>query len=170
MNRSKIADLSEILSSIAILVTLIYLTVEISQNTDALHAQSRQAILTSAQAELFDLAHNPEITKSIVKAGPLSEDENIVLSTTFTAWMRVREFSWLQYQSGIIDESQWATEVEVIGVILRPPRTRLWWNVVGRSLVGDPFGEFVDDLVRDQATTNEGWLRNTNWSGQSMEQ
>jgi len=35
MDRSKLADLSEIVSSVAIVVTLIYLTVEVRQNTDA---------------------------------------------------------------------------------------------------------------------------------------
>jgi hypothetical protein len=166
MNRSKIADLSEILSSIAILITLIYLTVEISQNTEALYAQSRQQILTSAQTELFDLAHNPEIVKNIIKTEPLTEDENIKLTVTFTAWMRVREFSWLQYQSGIIDEAQWSTELAVITVILGAPRTRLWWNIIGKPSVGIPFAEFIDELIRDQPSSNDHWILNTNWSAQ----
>ena len=55
MNRSKLADLSEIISSVAIVVTLIYLTVEVRQNTNALHAQSRESVLVAGHTELFTL-------------------------------------------------------------------------------------------------------------------
>ena len=42
MNTSKLADISEIVSSIAIVATLIYLTIQVQQNTEALHASQRQ--------------------------------------------------------------------------------------------------------------------------------
>ncbi len=79
MDRSKLADLSEIVSSIAIVVTLVYLTVEIRQNTNALYAESRQSVLTAAQTELFALVENPNLIVSVAKDDPLTEEEQVAL-------------------------------------------------------------------------------------------
>ncbi len=77
MDRSKLADLSEIFSSIAIVVTLIYLTVEIDQNTDAIHAQSREAVMAGSLMELAAVRDNPNIIKNIIKTQPLTADEQV---------------------------------------------------------------------------------------------
>ena len=60
MNRSKISDYSEIVSSIAIVATLIYLTVEIGQNTTAMRTQTAQSILDAGQAELMAFIDHPD--------------------------------------------------------------------------------------------------------------
>ena len=52
MNWTKASAMAEILSSIAILVTLIYLAIEIQQNTDATQAEIRQSTLESDQQHL----------------------------------------------------------------------------------------------------------------------
>jgi len=70
MDRSKLADLSEIVSSIAIVITLIFLTVEVRQNTNALHAQSRQSVLEAAQVESWaGSAANSVAWASVCRAG-----------------------------------------------------------------------------------------------------
>ena len=47
MNWNKTSAIAEILSSFAILVTLVYLTIEIGQNRATLQANSRQAQQTA---------------------------------------------------------------------------------------------------------------------------
>ena len=68
MNRSRLADLSEILSSIAIVVTLIYLTVEIRQNTEAVRTQTAQTVLQAGQSELMAIVEYPDVALSIPKS------------------------------------------------------------------------------------------------------
>ena len=105
---------TEIVGSIAIVVSLIVLTVEVRQNTEALNAQSRQSVLAAAQNELFVSVDHPNFAAALVKPGPLTEEENIQLDAYFTATLRAREYSWLQYRSGTIDQDQWDTELAVI--------------------------------------------------------
>ena len=62
--------------------------------------------------------------------------------------LRAREFSWLQYRIGIVDEAQWATELAVTKTIMSYARSRLWWERVGRTYVGAEFAEFLDDLLQ----------------------
>jgi len=166
MERSKLADLSEIFSSIAIVVTLVYLTVEIDQNTDAIHAQTREAVLTGAQTELAAVRDNPNLIKSMIKTQHLNTDEQIQLFAWITSIMRTREFAWLQRQNGIIDDSQWATELAVLSGILESTRTRLWWEKIGRKAVSEEFGVFVDDLLKDLPTSDGFFETQTNWASE----
>jgi hypothetical protein len=164
LNTSKLADMSEIVSSIAIVVTLIYLTVEVQQNTDALHAQSRQSVLNSGQSELFAMLEYPDIVKSITKKEPLTSDEHVRLNMILVAMMRGREYSWLQYQNGIIDEAQWQTELAVIIFVLDSQRTRDWWEKVGRNAFSYQYSEFVDSLIQNNPPTEVLWKSITNWT------
>ena len=164
MNRSKLADLSEIISSVAIVITLVYLTVEMNQNTNAMNAQTRQAVMESAQTELFVLMDNPDLSISMTKSDPLSAEEQVRLDNFFTASLRSREFSWLQYQDGSIDELQWATEQAVLQSIFDTRQSRDWWNVVGREVFGAEFVSFVDELLQQTGPTEEVWNASANWS------
>ncbi len=166
MNSSKLADVSEILSSVAIVFTLIYLAIEINQNTEALHAQSRQAVLASSQAELFQFMDNPEMLGYFVNQEALSADESVKFHMYLVAIMRVREFSWLQFRSGAIDETQWATEYNILQVVLSTDRTRKWWFTMGRPAFGPEFAEFVDSAIRDYTINNEFREAMQTWTNQ----
>lgn len=45
MTMSDLATWSQLLSSLAVLITLVYPAIEVKQNTEALHAQTRQSSL-----------------------------------------------------------------------------------------------------------------------------
>ena len=165
MKIEKLSAWAELVSSVAIVVTLVYLTIQVQQNTAALNAQSRQSVLTAAQTEIIATLDHPELALSITKPGPMTPEENIKLDAFLGASLRAREFSWLQYRSGLIDEEQWQTERTVLGVILSAPRTRLWWTTVGRGQFGAVFAGFVDDLLATTPAEDE-WAAVTHWSDQ----
>ena len=164
MNLPKIADLSEIVSSIAIVVTLIYLTVEISQNTSALHAQSRQATLEASQSELFALMDEPEIVSSIMQSEPLTSEQAIRLDLFLTAALKGREFAWLQFRDELIDDTQWESEKASLSALLDSKRTRQWWDRSGRRLYSRDFVVFVDQLLDVQPATEKVWTSSAEWA------
>ena len=164
MNRPKLVDLSEILSSVAIVITLIYLAIEITQNTDAIEGQTRQAVLDSAQAELTLLLDNPDLVRSLASLERLSETDSIRLDSYLSLSLRSREFSWLQYKSGSIDEAQWATEEVVLIGILDSETARLWWQRIGRDVFGEEFVDFVDELISGNPATNSIWRASATWA------
>lgn len=164
MDRSKLADLSEILSSIAIVVTLVYLAIEIRQNTNALYAQSRQSVLTAAQTELFVTVEHPELLLDVVQEEPLTPAEQVKIGAWLAAAMRAREFSWLQYRDGIIDAAQWQSEVLIIRWTLGTPRTQDWWQNTGRFNANPEFVDFVDQEMRNNPPTRDSWRLETNWA------
>jgi len=166
MNRSKITDYSEIVSSIAIVATLIYLTVEIGQNTTAMRTQTAQSILVAGQAELMAFIDHPDLALSIPKAGPLTPEQNVMLDAFLANAMRAREFAWRQYKNNTIDESVWQGEVAVLSVYLDSSRVRKWWDVLGRHYIGGEFVQFVDLMIEEEPATDELWTTTIDWSSQ----
>jgi len=159
-----LGNLGEFVGAIVIVATLIYLAMQVRQNTNALHAQSRQSVLSGAQAELFAVVENPDLFTTVLKKEPLTPEEHVKLNAWLLAMGRLREFAWLQYQSGVIDEVQWSTELHVIQIMLQAKRTRTWWHVSGRRAFGAAFVEFIDDLIQDLPTTDEIFEITTDWT------
>ncbi|MEO0367844.1 MAG: hypothetical protein AAF197_03555 [Pseudomonadota bacterium] len=151
-------------ANIAVLVGIGFLAYEIRQNTQATHAQTREAVLNATQAELQAVRDDPSLVHSIVKEGALTPDEQIKLYTWLVSAFRVREFSWLQRQDGIIDEAQWGSELAVTVAILQAPRVRKWWDSVGHKTVSTDFRVFVEEQMREVPASNGIYEEQMQWA------
>ena len=128
MRVEKIAAVAEIVSSVAIVVTLAYLAIQTQQNTLAIQASVRQDMLESDRALLFLQVENPSITIARATDIDLTDEDVVQLASYLTAVVRVRENQWLQYQNGVIDERTWLSYRTPIGAVLSTERTRSWWR------------------------------------------
>jgi hypothetical protein len=169
MNLEQLANIAEVVGVLLVIASLIYVARQLRQTTEALHAQSRQSVLTSSQAELFALMNDPALAQSFSDGRELSPEENVRLHLYLSALVRAREFSWLQFMNGQIDETQWATELVVMQNILGTALTRRWWETMGRHTFGAEFVNFVDASIWDQPTTDEYWKTMQKWSAQHSE-
>ena len=104
MNLTRLSAIAEITSSIAVLATLIYLTIEIQQNTQVLEASSRQAALENATAQLELAVNVPEIWLSTVNPN-LTDSEKVRLSAYLFAVVERGRTNWRHYQAGSMDEA-----------------------------------------------------------------
>ncbi len=150
MNWTKSSAAAEILSSVAILITLVYLVVEIQQNSEATQAETRQAILDSDQQFLEFYVDSPELSVFQYKA-ELSDDERIRLSYLLITFVRMRESNWLQYENGTLDDMTWQAYRLSLMAQLSYPRTRLWWQNFGVERIYDSeFISLVNELLANQ--------------------
>jgi hypothetical protein len=166
MRNIAIGQMIAIFANIGVIAGIAFLGYELQQNTEALNAQSRQSVMESSQTELFLQINNPELVLDLIKDGPLTREENVKLNAWLGAVMRVREFSWLQYRQGILDDDQWNTEYAVMEFIMTNPRIRLWWQRTGRLTVSPAFVEFVDENFTDSPTTNQLFEDVAEWSSE----
>ena len=74
-------------------------------------------MLTAALEELVLQFENPDIALSIAKQGLLTPEEHVKLDAFLIMTLRSREFAWLQYRDGIVDQAQWDTEIAVIASV-----------------------------------------------------
>jgi hypothetical protein len=157
MNLTKASDVAEILSSIAVVLTLVYLAVEVTQNTNALQAQSRETVLTASHDDLYMLFENPRIVLNAISIDSITPEEQVQFSAHFTKVLRTREFSWLQYQDGLIDEGQWLTEMAVLQFVMDSPHVRDWWQESGRLGLSPDFRAFVEVYLAESEATGKAF-------------
>ena len=139
---AKWASIAEILSAVAIVVTLLYLAdqtnqlrAQTAQNTEALQAGARQASLDSELGLLYKAIEYPALY--IRPDGPrlelsepgLTEVDLARIALWEIATIRTRENYWLQYQDGALDLETWESYRSVlVNRIQRSERTRKVWE------------------------------------------
>jgi hypothetical protein len=150
MNWTKASAIAEILSSIAIVVTIGYLAVEIKQNAEATRAEIRQEILASDQQLLEMLIDDPKLSL-IWYREDLTDEEKTRLGYFLITHLRMRENNWLQYQNGILDEESWRIYSRSLITVLSGRQTRKWWSGFGvERLFDSEFIAAVNELIANQ--------------------
>jgi len=163
MNWTKWSSIAEIVSSIAILVTLLYLAIQTQQTADAINSQSRQSLAESAALEQTMYLQNPELSLLIVDSSiEMSFEQKVQLNSLMILSLSRREFAFRQYQAGVLDEDVWNQEVEIIALALGTERTRSWWNAIGKSGFESDFADAVDLIIQGRPN-HPFWEDLRNW-------
>jgi len=121
MRVEKASAIAEIVSSVAIVATLIYLGVETQQNTQALQVNVRQAAADAEVEWLYNLLNTPEV---LIDVGPAvlegQYDARALAATGVLAasLFRLRENLWLQYRSGALDLELWGPYRDTLADII----------------------------------------------------
>jgi len=147
MNWTKTSAIAEILSSVAILMTLIYLSIEIGQNKTILLADSRQALQTADADSLRDVLGTPELWLNLSNPD-MTDAEKVRLSAYLISFVIRRQTAWLQLQAGAIDEATWASNELGLIDTLSYSESRKWWEFFDSISAFDPgFSEYLGQLL-----------------------
>jgi hypothetical protein len=148
----KWSAIAEILSSVAVLATLVFFVVEINQTNDAVRANTYQgmaAMTVEFNAQFFE---NPEVSEFIAMTASedyeLTKTEAIRLRAMISASYRLMNNTWFQYKVGTISEPQ--MESLLYPAVLnfrRRGRMRLEWTEGEDKLLLDP--DLVEYLDRE---------------------
>ena len=149
MKLEKLALIAEIMGSVAIVVTLIVLLVEVRANTAAIQAATYQNVVDSITTGLSLRGTDPDVAR-IWDAGTVGEhlepiDQNRYFNLV-GANMRRFENAFYQYQIGGIEESQWRPIERIIGSLLNTPGHKKWW-MDSRFVFSVEFQELADQLL-----------------------
>ena len=138
---------AQIVGSAAIVVTLIYLAMQIRQNTDAMQATAREAIAERDVEWLYTMVENPELGPLFRKEEPPTEEDASRMNASLVAFMRIREANFRQYKSGVLDKDTWANyRSSIVNGPLSQPLARVWWFNFGKQLF-DP--ELSEQISKD---------------------
>jgi type II secretory pathway pseudopilin PulG len=154
MTLNDISSIANLLAAIGVLITLIYLSRQVRQGNMLTKFQTRQRMIEQAQQELYHWGSAPSLRASFVKKEPLSAIEQEEVHYFLLAAMRQREWEWFQFKDGVIKKEVYETYHEVIALHLGVPRTRVWWQTVGRIGFNPAFVAEVDAFLAKRPTTN----------------
>lgn len=153
MSISDLGSIANLLSAIAVLATLIYLSRQVRQANTLARSEARQRMFVQAQAELYQWMGDAKLRECFAKPTELTREEQGKMHYFLLAAMRARETEWFQYRDGAMAEEVYRAYHDVIGLHLGIARTRRWWSTVGRVGFDPGFVAVVDRMLEDRPTT-----------------
>jgi hypothetical protein len=124
----KWSAIAQVVSSVAVLVTLLYLAIETRQNTAAILSSSRQQSL-NAEFQVLRMIYDDPMTSF---SQPLQPGlEGLKQRAVDFSLFRLREHQWLQYQDGLLDRDTMTSYLTIlVGNIQTEERVGQHWNAV----------------------------------------
>jgi len=117
------AYVAQIVGVALIIASLIYVAVQVRQNTNAQLTASRQATL-AAHVELLGRSMDyPEATEALGQSA-----EEIRFNAWLVMYLRITEFAWYQYQNGILDRISWESYMAPTPAVFAADRARRVWE------------------------------------------
>jgi hypothetical protein len=131
MTKDRARQWLALVADLAVVAGIIFLAVEIRQNTEAVVASSSRA-LTDQSVEFFAAGLDNQIVARAVYKQGVGEDldgfETAQLSRLQYLNFRVFENAYLQYRRGYYDETEWERYRRIITRNLRDPIVRAMWD------------------------------------------
>ncbi|MFT7651932.1 MAG: hypothetical protein ACI9UU_001039 [Candidatus Azotimanducaceae bacterium] len=162
MSIQDLGSIGELIAAIATLGTLIYLALQIRQNTKTQQSAIAQAT-TASRTTWYDLViSNPEIGE-IWRIGHADPDSLSEQEKSRFIWMISRIFSnleefYLQFEHGMLPEEQWRAYRDFGRTMLENPFIIEWWKS-GTAIFAPGFVvELSPDVTR------------ATWTGTSMDE
>jgi hypothetical protein len=158
MSLEQLGNIGEFIGGLAVIASLIYLAVQIRQNTKSVRLQVEQAI----KRDTFDLRRsaieNPEIadlyTKAISDFDSLSPGERIRVNLVCASVFEHLQHLYLLRNQGLV---HWDSQEKSLRGYLALEPFRRWWSS-GREVLRPEFVEYVErDILPTAADTPVHW-------------
>ena len=143
---------SQLVVAVAVVLSLIALTMQISQNTEALQQDTLTTAKTQSQQELLVLTTGDFAkvwAKSITAPESLAPAELIQVDAYIWGIFDGRQAEFLQYQRGAMDEATWQTRITGITANLTTEWQKNWWKL-NKNVFSANFTQYVDEIVAKQ--------------------
>jgi hypothetical protein len=160
MNWEALAAIGELVAAAGVIATLVYLSVQVRQNTRAIRSATLNSVTVAQQAEL---RWSSDISQAVRRAmhtpADLTEDETHQMTEWMTASFLARENEFSQFRQGLLDESKWEQSEYIIRSIFGMPWCRQWWSIYGREVYTADFVACVDCMMTGESFDTPGALK-----------
>jgi len=147
MNISYMADISDIMGSIGIVITLIFLVLQLRENTRAIKASTRQSARDADSQAIVSAIDNPGAILAWTKQD-MTDEEAVQHTFWMTLFFRNRENDWFQYHHGVMDKDTWERYKSSITVTFLSERNRNWWNNIGTTVFNPDYVVQVNEILK----------------------
>ena len=153
MTLDQLANIGEFVSAIAVIISIIYLAIQIRQNTEAERTSTYQAVVSDFGALNNTMASNPELSHLYVRATEnyhqLCTDEKARVSQLFFQCFHYFENMFYQYQKGYLDEDVWTGWKRLMLTYYAQPGFQTWWEH-RRDVYSESFATFLETEKLDR--------------------
>ena len=144
------ANIAEIVGVILVVVTLVFLTLQIRQNTRALRSTTIQSVMQSELAMMSILVENAATWEKISNGSPLASGEEMRRAIVlFNVYMIETESRYHQFKSGYLDAQPWEGRLGTLPGVVRMPTFKLWRASPGGQSHAADFLALLDEMARE---------------------
>jgi hypothetical protein len=153
MTLEELAYISQIIGVIAVLASLIFVGLQIRQNTKAIKATSHHAVTDSFNAINTLIISDQKVARlwrlGMAGAEGLDDDERASVAMMMLSYMRIFETLYYQYNNGTLDKKLFDAELKTLKwTVTENPGFLAWWADNPIALSAE-FRAFIDGLIRD---------------------
>ena len=151
MNWEAIGAVGELVGAAGVIFTLIYLALQIRQNSEDVRSATRQSISTTQTQMGLEAAKDPILRASAARwqgleIGSDDSEEEFVDNLYVRSNMRMWENQFYQHRAGTFSDEMWFGYVNNMQGAMQQPKFRQWWET-NRELYSGAFPQFVDEQV-----------------------
>ncbi len=149
MDSTKLNGLISLIANVGVIAGIVFLGIEINQNSKLLRAESSFSMLQNRQSLRNQIFENPEIAQLMVKAEnkePLSEIEHYRLTNRVESTIIGWEWEYRQYLEGNIEEIPFASWR---ALLKSPVYTHVGWRSVESRLSPEFIQFLTENIVED---------------------
>ncbi len=155
------AAIAEIVGAVAVIITLIYLSIQVRHNTKAIQGQTISDVTRNVHEHANMVLQGQDVAAALKKFASdksLDPDDAILIDFLLTAVFVASQNEYFQWKQGLLDESVFRSLHHVIYTLLESPNGQYWWQHEGRRMVAPEFVEFVDEIFKSKSSESlQSW-------------
>jgi hypothetical protein len=153
MSLSDLASIGSFVSGVAVVVSFLFLTMQLRQNTQSLRRAEGNATQSQISAFRLAIANNRDVAKvwvtGLSDGGELDEIDSARFNTLMSETIWNYFHMWDRDQLGIWEAHEWKRLAPEVGQLLTTRRGANWW-ANGRLFCPPDYARAVDKTISDQ--------------------
>jgi len=132
MTLSDLANLGDFISAAAVVVSLVYLAVQVRQNTRMMRVSTHHALNTAWNTLNVAYGADPAVSSLLDQGSKdysqLNRNERMRYGMLMNAIFGVHSDMFRQVRERLVSEEEWASHTHVIAMTLALPGAQAWWE------------------------------------------
>ena len=159
MNWDAFGAIAEMIGSVAVILTLAYLAIQLRQNTEATKSAARFESGRYWSSEAMEVATNPDIARILAaglkNAKTLDDEERERFFYWITQAFLIRDTMFQEYSGGLFPEDLWQTHKKVLRGLLEYDAVRRIFDA-GAMPLSDDFIQYLAKL-KEESEADSNW-------------
>jgi hypothetical protein len=152
MSLEDLGNIGEFVAAIAVVISLVYLAIQIRQNTHSVRSSTFQAAIRDNTEIIDPLLRDPELNRiwyeGIRDFDSLSTEERRLFATYMTTALLRLENLVYQSRCGALDPESWEGTRGNFKNTFSQPGTRVWWKRA-RHIFNRQLQDFIEKEILD---------------------
>lgn len=150
MNWALITSIADVVGAIAVVISLVYLSVQVRTNTKASKANAFQTAIRSEIDLASIIIEHAGVWDKVVTGAPLAKgEETRTAILLYNMLMLDTAHRYRQYTDGYLDAQAWETRRETLPSIVSFTIFGVWRTSLGARGLPSDFMRLVDEVVSD---------------------